>query len=120
MKFCSYFPYGAKLCLNANHWAQRQAEKARIGFTPMDNAFAAVDDVPALQAICDSLGEEHIRALLEKWLRILPHPFTEDDIAAGYRYDVSIVQAEFSTTKTLDKPVTGRISRRSSAGDMRT
>jgi hypothetical protein len=109
IKFCSYFPYGAKLCLNASHWAQRQAEKAGIGFTPMDNAFAAVDDVPALQAICDSPGEEHIRALPEKWLRILPHPFTEDDIAAGYRYDVSIVQAEFSTTQTLDKPVTGRI-----------
>jgi hypothetical protein len=31
--------------------------------------------VPALQAICDSLGEEHIRALLAKWLRILPYPF---------------------------------------------
>src|SRR5438445_3945742 len=72
IKFCSYFPYSAKLCLNANHWAQRQAEKAGIGFTPMDNAFAAVDDVPALQAICDSFGEEHILALLEKWLRILP------------------------------------------------
>ncbi len=83
IKFCSYFPYGAKLCINGNHWAQRQAEKAGIGFTPMDNAFAAVDDVPALQAICDSFGEEHIRALLAKWLRILPYPFTEDDTAAG-------------------------------------
>ena len=75
----------------------------------MDNAFSAVDDVPALRAICDSLGEQHIRALLDKWLRILPHPFTEDDIAAGYRYDISIVQAEFSLTQMLDKPVTGRI-----------
>ncbi|HJY74448.1 MAG TPA: hypothetical protein VJ347_21950, partial [Streptosporangiaceae bacterium] len=109
IKFCSYFPYGAKLCINGNHWAQRQAEKAGIGFTPMDNAFAAVDDVPALQAICDCLGEEHIRALLDKWLRILSHPFTEDDIAAGYCYDVSVVQAEFSLTQMLDKPVTGRI-----------
>ena len=109
IKFCSYFPYGAKLCINANHWAQRQAEKAGIGFTPMDNAFAAVDDVPALQAICDSLGEEHIRALLDKWLPILPHPFTADDTTAGYRYDVSIVQAEFSLTQMLDRPVTGRI-----------
>jgi hypothetical protein len=75
----------------------------------MDNAFAAVGDVPALQAICDSLGEEQIRALLAKWLRILPHPFTEEDIAAGYRYDVSIVQAEFCLTQMLDRPVTGRI-----------
>ena len=109
IKFCSYFPYTAKLCINGNHWAQRQAEKAGIGFTPLDNAFAAVDDVPALQAICDALGEEQIRALLAKWLRILPHPFTEDDIAAGYRYDISIVQAEFSLTQMLDRPVTGRI-----------
>jgi len=109
IKFCSYFPYTAKLCINANHWAQRQAEKAGIAFTPMDNAFAAVSDVPALQAICDSFGEEQIRALLAKWLRILPHPFTEDDIAAGYRYDISIVQAEFCLTQMLDRPVTGRI-----------
>ena len=46
VKFCSYFPYNAKLCLNGHHWAQRQAAKAGIGFTAMDNAFAAVDDVP--------------------------------------------------------------------------
>ena len=25
LKFCSYFPYNAKLCLNGNHWAQQQA-----------------------------------------------------------------------------------------------
>jgi hypothetical protein len=78
----------------------------------LDNAFAAVDDVPALQAICDSLGEPQIQALLDKWLRILPHPFTEDDIAAGYHYDLSVVQAEFSLTQMLDRPVTG-VARRS-------
>ena len=44
LKFCSYFPYNAKLCVNGNHWAQRQAARAGIGFTPLDNAFAAVDD----------------------------------------------------------------------------
>lgn len=109
LKFCTYFPYNARLCLNGNHWAQRQATKAGIGFQPLDNAFAAVDDVPALQAICDSLGEPQIQALLDKWLRILPHPFTEDDIAAGYRYELSIIQAEFSLTQMLDRPITGRI-----------
>jgi hypothetical protein len=109
LKFCTYFPYNARLCINGNHWAQRQATKAGIGFQPLDNAFATVDDVPALQTICDSLGEPQIQALLAKWLRILPHPFTEDDIAAGYRYEMSIVQAEFSLTQMLDRPVTGRI-----------
>ena len=55
LKFCSYFPYTAKLCLNGHHWAQRQAAKAGIGFTAMDNAFAAVEDPAALQAICDAV-----------------------------------------------------------------
>jgi len=42
-------------------------------------------------------------------LRKLPHPFTAADRAAGYRYDVSILQAEFSLTQVLDRPVTGRV-----------
>jgi hypothetical protein len=109
LKFGSYFPYNAKLCLNGHHWAQRQAAQAGISCTAMDNAFAAVDDVPGLQAICDSLGPTQIYALLEKWLKILPNPFTDADRDAGYRYDVSILQAEFSLTLMLDAPVTGRI-----------
>jgi hypothetical protein len=109
IKFCSYFPYNAKLCLNGNHWAQRQAAKAGIGFTPLDNAFATVDDPAALQRICDDLGPDQIDALLRKWLAILPHPFSPTDRAAGYRYDLSVLQAEFSLTQMLDRPVSGRI-----------
>jgi hypothetical protein len=109
LKFCSYFPYNAKLCVNGNHWAQRQAAKAGIGFTALDNGFAAVEDPVALQGICDRLGEEQIDALLRKWLAILPHPFSAADRAAGYRYELSILQAEFSLTQMLDKPVSGRM-----------
>ena len=109
LKFCSYFPYNAKLCINGNHWAQRQAAKAGIGFEALDNGFAAVSDPAALQQICDQLGPEQIDALLRKWLARLPHPFTAADRAAGYRYDISILQAEFSLTQMLDRPVSGRV-----------
>ena len=44
-----------------------------------------------------------------KWLKRLPHPFPPRDRTAGYRYDLSILQAEFSLTQVLDQPVTGRI-----------
>jgi hypothetical protein len=71
LKFCTYFPYNAKLCLNGH------AEK--------------------------------IDALLRKWLRRLPHPFIRQDRQAGYRYALSILQAEFSLTQILDRPLTGRI-----------
>jgi hypothetical protein len=109
LKFCSYFPYTGKLCINGNHWAQCQAAKAGIGFTAMDNAFADVDDPAGLQKICDRLGPVQIQALLDKWLAILPSPFTEADTEAGYRYQLSILQAEFSLTQMLDNPVSGRV-----------
>ena len=109
IKFSTYFPFTAKLCINGNEWAKRQAAKAGIGFTALDNGFATVDDVDRLQAICDSLGPAHIDALLRKWLRILPNPFTDDDEAAGYRYELSLLQSEFSLTQMLDTPVSGRI-----------
>jgi hypothetical protein len=109
LKFSTYFPYTAKLCINGNEWAKRQAAKAGIGFAPLDNGFSSCDDVPALQQICDSLDPAHIEALLRKWLRILPNPFTDEDETAGYRYELSILQAEFSLTQMLDRPVSGRI-----------
>jgi hypothetical protein len=109
LKFSSYFPYGAKLLINGHHYAQAQAAKAGIRFTALDNGFAACDDIAALQAICDSLTEDKIEALARKWLGILPNPYSTADQAAGYRYDISVLQAEFSLTQVLDKPVSGRI-----------
>ena len=108
-KFCSYFPYTARLCINGNEYAKRQAAKAGIGFEALDNGFAAVADTEAVQGICDGLTEEKIDALLHKWLARMPHPYTPEDRAAGYRYAVSVLQAEFSLTQMLDQPVSGRV-----------
>ncbi len=62
-----------------------------------------------MQAICDALSAEKIDALLRKWLRVLPHPYSAADRKAGYRYQISILQAEFSLTQVLDRPFTGRV-----------
>ena len=109
IKFCSYFPYNAKLCINGNEWAKRQAAKAGIGFEALDNGFASCEQPDRLQAICDRLDPARIDRLLRKWLKILPHPFTAADRRAGYRYDISILQAEFSLTQMLDRPASGRV-----------
>lgn len=109
LKFCSYFPYTARLCINGNEYAKRQATKAGIGFTALDNGFAACDNPRRLQGICDRLSPQKIDALLRKWLARLPHPFSRADRSAGYRYDISILQAEFCLTQVLDRPATGRI-----------
>jgi hypothetical protein len=107
LKFGSYFPYTAKLCINGHEYLKRQAEKRGLEFRALDNGILSTEDPAALQAIADDLSHERIEALARKWLAVLPHPFT-DDRAAGYGYDISILQAEFSRTLVLDRPVTGR------------
>jgi hypothetical protein len=109
LKFCSYFPYNARLCINGHEWAKRQAARDGIGHTALDNGFATCDDPAALQAVCDRLGPAQIQALLDKWLTILPGAFTDADRAAGYRYELSVLQAEFSLTQVLDRPMSGRV-----------
>jgi hypothetical protein len=109
LKFCSYFPYNAKLCLNGHEYLKRQLAKEGIAFEALDNGVLSCDDPQRLQQRADGLDAAQIDALLRKWLARLPHPFPPADRQAGYRYDLSILQAEFSLTQVLDRPQTGRI-----------
>jgi len=109
LKFCTYFPFNAKLCINGHEYAKRQLALEGVPFEALDNGVLSCGDPERLQEICDGLSPEKIDGLLRKWLRLLPHPFTSADRQAGYRYDLSILQAEFSTTQVLDRPVHGRI-----------
>jgi hypothetical protein len=61
-----------------------------------------------VQRIANTLDAAKIDAVFRKWLRRLPHPFTPAQRAAGYRYQLSILQAEFALTQVLDRPRTGR------------
>lgn len=109
LKFSSYFPYTAKLCLNGHEYVKRQLAKEGIAFEALDNGLLSCADPRRAQEIADGLDAAAIDGLLRKWLARLPHPFTAADRAAGYRYDVSILQAEFSLTQVLDRPRTGRL-----------
>jgi hypothetical protein len=109
LKFSSYFPYAAKLCFNGHHWAQRQAQAAGIAFTALDNGFLECDRPRELQRICDRLSAAKIDAFFRRWLARVPHPFTGADRRAGYRYQLSVLQAEFSLTQVLDRPHSGRV-----------
>jgi hypothetical protein len=109
LKFCTYFPFNAKLCLNGHEYAKRQLARKGITFEALDNGILSCAEPERLQQICDGLCAEKIDGFLRKWLRLLPHPFTGADRKAGYRYDISILQAEFSMTQVLDRPVHGRL-----------
>ena len=108
IKFCSYFPYAVKMCLNGHEWLQRQLQKEGIPFERLDNGIASCADPARLHALCEELDETKIDAVFRKWLARLPHPWTAAQHDAGYRYDLSIIQAEFALTQVLDRPVIGR------------
>ena len=75
IKFCSYFPYDARLCINGHEYAKRQLDKRGIKYEPLDNGILSCEDPQALQKICEGLNEAKIEKLLRKWLKRLPHPF---------------------------------------------
>jgi hypothetical protein len=109
IKFCSYFPYTAKVCLNGHEWLKQQLKAKEMVFEPLDNGILSCDDPKRVQKISEQLSAAKIEGLFRKWLGRIPHPFTAADRNAGYRYDLSILQAEFSLTMVLDRPVTGRV-----------
>jgi len=109
LKFCSYFPYNAKLCINGHEYVKCQLAREGIAFEALDNGILSCANPRRLQQLCDGLSAHKIDAMLRKWLARLPHPFTRQDRAAGFRYGVSILQAEFSRTQVLDRPRTGRV-----------
>ncbi len=108
LKFCSYFPYSAKLCLNGHEYLKCQLTQRGIGFEAMDNGLLSCTDLPAAQRISEGLSAAKIDAFFRKWLARLPHPYSPKDRKAGYRYDLSVLQAEFSLTQVWDRAVHGR------------
>ena len=109
VKFCSYFPYNAKVCLNGHEYLKRQLAQRGIAYEALDNGIQSCATPAMMQRLANGLSVAKIEALLHKWLDRLPHPFAARDRQAGYRYRCSILQAEFSLTQVLDQPVTGRV-----------
>jgi hypothetical protein len=108
IKFSSYFPYTARICLNGHEYAKRQLAKEGIAFEALDNGVLSCADPPRLQQIMEELSAVKIEALVAKWRARLPDPFTVADHAAGFNPQLSILQAEFSRTQVFDRPLSGR------------
>src|SRR3954452_25141759 len=83
LKFCTYFPYNAKLCINGHEYAKRRLAKERSGFEAFDNGVLSCADPRRLRRICVGLSAPEIDTLLRKWLGRLPHPCPPADRAAG-------------------------------------
>lgn len=109
LKFGTYFPYNAKVCLNGHEWLKRQLAQEGIAYAALDNGLLRCANPKRAQELAASLSAAKIDALIRKWLARLPHPFTREDRRAGYRYEPFTWQAEFSLTQVLDRPLSGRV-----------
>jgi hypothetical protein len=69
--------------LNGHEWATRQAERAGIACTALSNGFAGCDQPRSLQVICDRVGPADVQAFFDRWIALLPTPFTAADRTAG-------------------------------------
>jgi DNA-binding HxlR family transcriptional regulator len=108
LKFCSFFPYSAKLCLNGHEYLKCQLTQRDIAFESLDNGLLSCADLPTAQRLSQGLSANQIEALFRKWLARLPHPYSAKDRRAGYRYDLSMLQVEFSLTQVWDQGHWGR------------
>jgi hypothetical protein len=104
IKLCTYAPWPAKVWLNGHEWVKRQALRAGIGYTELENGFASTSDPERLQAICDSFGPDHVQALFDRWITQIPTPLCAEDRAAGYWWELSMRQVELSRTLVFDAP----------------
>lgn len=109
LKFSSYFPYTGRLCFNGHEWLKRQAAQRGLVLEPLENGIQSCADPARLQVLADGLDANRIERFARKWLAIVPRPLTAADRAAGYDYELSVLQAEFSLTQVLDTPLSGRL-----------
>lgn len=97
-----------KVCLNGHAFLLRQLAKAGIVHEALDNGLLARADAAWAQRIAAALDERTIADVFTKWRSRPPHPFPTADRAAGYDYNLSILQAEFALTQVFDRPLSGR------------
>jgi hypothetical protein len=96
MRMASFFPFHATYYLNGHSFMERELRRANIAFRKDDNAFLAVDDVPALQAAADRLSPDIIRKRLDYWTHLPGPKFSKNERSQmGLSRFYSIAQIEY-------------------------
>ena len=60
LKYGSYFPYNAKLCINGHEYLKRQLDKEGIAYEALDNGILSCADQKRMQQIAEDLSPEKI------------------------------------------------------------
>ncbi|MCA1700874.1 MAG: hypothetical protein LC790_19005, partial [Actinobacteria bacterium] len=107
IKANAYAPFPVWVYLNGHEWAKAQAARSGMDFRAMDNGFRSCVDEQALAAICDTLCHTHVLGFFERWMGVLPSPFSADE-RRRHPYRLSVRQIEVSDTRVFDPPAAAR------------
>lgn len=108
VKMCPFAPFPVWGCLNGHEWLKRRLADTGVGFTPLDNGLLSCEDPACAQAWADRMSGACVREFMGRWLSRLPGPFQPKDSEAGYGWEYSFRQIEFSDTAVFDRPRDGR------------
>ena len=109
VKFCSYFPYTARVCVNGHEYVKRQLAKRGVAFEALDNGLLSCADPALAQRLADELSAEKIDGLV---LRGSGACRTRSRATTGRRESATRSPSclpAFALTQVLDRPVQGRV-----------
>ena len=109
LKFCTYFPYNAKLCLNGNEYAKCQLHKRGIAFRRSITGYARVP-IPLPCSGYAMAGRRTDRSLAAQVAEASAAPLQQAGSCLGlplrYLHPAGRVS---SLTQVLDRPLAGRV-----------
>lgn len=108
VKMCPFAPFPVWACMNGHEWLKRRLADTGVAFVPLDNGLLSCDEPEAAQEWADRMSAACVRELMVRWLSVLPGPFQAVDTEAGYGWEYSFRQVEFSDTAVFDRPRDGR------------
>ena len=96
VRLTTWFPFTIQVYVNGHSWLAREMLARRLGFDLQDNAFTALDDPEAAQALADSFAELKWTKILDRLARRV-NPLMSERWFRGLCYDWVVDQAEYAT-----------------------
>jgi hypothetical protein len=85
IKFCSYFPYTTKVCLNGHEWLKRQLTRQGIAYEPLDNGIRSAEAPARVQQIASDLDAPKVDAVFRTSSTTNAPPVSDSGIGGSWR-----------------------------------
>ena len=109
VKFCSYFPYTARLCVNGHEYVKRQLARRGVAFEALDNGILSCADPALAQELADPLTAERIDDLGLRGSSACRTRSRATTAPPASATRSPCCLPEFAPAQVLDRPAQGRV-----------